>query len=262
MDPDPHREVQPLAIGCCASPAERPLALISEATRLLAQGYARVDPVGPLLLRGKSEPISAYRLLGVSHRRFGLRKSTPLRTAIFVDRESEVSILNGFLRQAENGRAQAVELVGEPGIGKSRLLAEFRRQLGDGRVTWVEGRCLSYGTQIPYMLVLDTLHSNCGIVETDTPDAITEKLRLGLREVGIDPDEGGPVLLHLLEIKEVGAAPASSDPEAVKSKAFETLRQLCLKGSLIRPLILVLEDLHWIDKISEEFLQFSDRELP
>ena len=164
-----------------------------------------------------------------------------------------MGILNGFLEQAENGRAQAVGLVGEPGIGKSRLLAEFRRQLGDGRVAWVEGRCLSYGTQIPYMLVLDTLRSNCGIVETDTPEAITEKIRLGLREVGIDPDEAGPVLLRLLEIKEVDAAPALSNPEAIKSKAFDTLRQLCLKGSLLRPLILVLEDLHWIDKISEEF---------
>ena len=72
----------------------------------------------------------------------------------------------------------------------------------------------------------------------------------------MDPDEDGPVLLHLLEIKDVAGSPALSNPEAVKGKAFETLRQLAVKGSQRRPLILVLEDLHWVDKISEEFLGF------
>src|SRR6516162_3153652 len=74
------------------------------------------------ILKGKPEPISAYRLLGVSHRRSGLRESTSPRTAVFVNRESELAILNNFLRQVENGHGQAVGLVGEPGIGKSRLL--------------------------------------------------------------------------------------------------------------------------------------------
>ncbi|MGC2523000.1 MAG: adenylate/guanylate cyclase domain-containing protein [Stellaceae bacterium] len=230
--------------------------VISEATRLSAQGYARVEPIGPLSLKGKTEPILAYSLLGISHRRTGLRESMPLRTAAFVDRHSEAGILDGFLKQAEDGRGQAVGLVGDPGIGKSRLLAEFRSRVGDERVTWVEGRCLSYGTQIPYMLALDTLRSNCGIAETDPPDAVVEKVRLALRAVGMDPEEGGPVLLHLLEIKETDASPALSNPEAVKNKAFAALRQLCLKASRIRPLILVLEDLHWVDKISEEFLGF------
>jgi class 3 adenylate cyclase/tetratricopeptide (TPR) repeat protein len=236
--------------------AEPGTILVSEAIHLLAEDYARVEPVGPLILKGKVEPISAYRLLGVSHRRSGLRESTSPRTAVFVNRESELAILNNFLRQVENGRGQAVGLVGEPGIGKSRLLAEFRRQVTDGRVTWVEGRCLSYGTAIPYLLVLDLLRSNCGILETDTSDIVAERVRAGLREVGMDPDEDGLVLFHLLGIKEVTASPALSNPEAVKSKAFETLRLLTVKGSQERPLILVLEDLHWVDKISEEFLEF------
>jgi predicted ATPase len=72
----------------------------------------------------------------------------------------------------------------------------------------------------------------------------------------MDADEDGPVLLHLLEIKDVAETPALSSPEAVKSKAFETLRQLTVKRSIQHPLVLVLEDLHWVDKISEEFLGF------
>ena len=123
--------------------------LLSEATRVLAQGFARVEPVGPLVLKGRAEPIEAYRLLGVSHRRSGLRESTPARVAAFVNRENELAILSNSLRQVENGRGQMVGIVGEPGIGKSRLLAEFHRRIGPGRIFWVEGRCLSYGTQVP-----------------------------------------------------------------------------------------------------------------
>jgi class 3 adenylate cyclase/tetratricopeptide (TPR) repeat protein len=230
--------------------------LVSDAIRLLAEGYGRVEPVGPLILKGKAEPIPAYRLLGVSHRRSGLRESPSSRTAVFVNRESELAILNNFLRQVENGHGQAAGLVGEPGIGKSRVLAEFRRQVGDRRVTWVEARCLSYGTAIPYLLVLDLLRSNCGILETDEPDAVVEKVRASLREVGMDPDQDGPVLFHLLEIKDLTGLPILSNPEAVKDKAFETLRKLAVKGSQQRPLILVIEDLHWVDKISEELLGF------
>jgi class 3 adenylate cyclase/tetratricopeptide (TPR) repeat protein len=230
--------------------------LVSEATKLLAEGYARVEPVGPLILKGKAEPIPAYRLLGVSHRRAGLRESLSPRTAVFVNRESELAILNNFLRQVESGHGQAVGLVGEPGIGKSRVLAEFRRQVTHGRVTWVEGRCLSYGTAIPYLLVLDLLRSNCGIAETDSPDTVAEKVRAGLIEVGMDPVEDGLILLHLLEIKDAAGSPVLSNPEAVKGKAFETLRQLAVKASQRRPLVLVLEDLHWVDRVSEEFLGF------
>src|SRR6516162_10246596 len=236
--------------------AEPGTILLSEVTRALAEGYARVEPVGPLILKGKAEPLSAYRLLEVSHRRSGLREAPSPRTAAFVDRVSELAILNNFLRQVENGHGQAVGLVGEPGIGKSRLLAEFRRQVADRRAHWVEGRCLSYGTAIPYLLALDLLRSDCGIVETDTREIVAGKVHDGLREAGMDPDEDGPVLLHLLEIKDVTDSPALSNPEGVKSKAFETLRQLTIKRSERRPLILVLEDLHWVDRISEEFLGF------
>ena len=234
--------------------AEPGTILVSDATRLLAQGFARVEPVGPLSLKGKTEPIAAYRLLDVSHRRAGLRESTPARVAAFVDRENELAVLSNFLRQAENGRGQMVGIVGEPGIGKSRLLAEFHRQIGQGRVFWVEGRCLSYGTQIPYLLVLDLLRSNWGIGEADAPEAIADKVRSGLQAVGMDPERDGAVLLDLLEIKNGNGSQALSNPETVKERAFEILRRLCVEASCRRPLVLVLEDLHWIDKVSEEFL--------
>jgi len=242
--------------------AEPGTVLLSEATWLPAQGFARVAPVGPLTLRGKAEPVLAYRLLGVSHRRSGLREWTSARTTAFVNRAAELAILNNFYRQVENRHGQAVGVVGEAGIGKSRLLAEFRRQISDRRVTWVEGRCVSYGTQIPYWLVLDLLRGNCGIVETDAQAAITQKIRSSLQEVGMDPDLDSPVLLHLFGIEDADRPPAQFGPEAIKEKTFDTLCQLSIKGSLQRPLVLVLEDLHWIDKISEEFLSYLAENIP
>ena len=234
--------------------AEPGTILLSEATRVSAQGYARVDPVGSLAIEGKAEPILAHRLIGVSHRRSALDEATSAHKTMFVGRDNELAVLNDFLRQVENGRGQTIGVVGEPGIGKSRLLAEFHRQLAAESVTWVEGRCLSYGTSIPYLLVIDLLRGYCGIVETDTPDAIAEKVRSCLFEVGLDPDQDGPVLLHLLGIKDIAGSPASSNPEAVRAKIFEVFRRLSIGGSRRRPLILVLEDLHWVDKVSEELL--------
>jgi len=230
--------------------------LLSDATYELAQSYARVEPVGPLVLKGKAEPVAAYRLLDVSQARAALRPSTAARRTTFVDRHSDMGRLHKFLQPAERGKRQAVGIVGEPGIGKSRLLAEFRRQLAGNRVTWIEGRCVSYGTAIPYLLMIDLLRSNCSILETDTPASIVEKVRSGLERAGMPPDQDSPVLLHLLGVTDADPAHALANPEAVKAKIFEIFLQVSLKLSLERPLVLVLEDLHWIDKISEEFLGF------
>ena len=255
--------MDPTVIGDAANVASRlqtaaqpGTVLISEATRLLAQGYARVDPVGPLSLKGKDEPIVAHRLLGVSHRRSPLDEVASVRRTAFVGRDSELAGLNNLLRRVGDGHGRAVGIVGDPGIGKSRLVAEFHRQLADQRITWVEGRCFSYGMAIPYALLLDLLRSNCGIFETDTPEAITEKVRSGLRQVAMDPEQDGPVLLHLLDVENVSGAPILSNPEAIKSRVFEILRRISIKASHQRPLVLVLEDLHWVDKVSEEFLGF------
>jgi class 3 adenylate cyclase/tetratricopeptide (TPR) repeat protein len=230
--------------------------LLSGATYELAQSYARVEPVGPLVLKGKADPVSAYRLLEVSQASAALRPSTAARRTTFVDRQSDLAILNDILRQVESGHRQAVGIVGEPGIGKSRLLAEFQRQLASERVTWIEGRCVSYGTAIPYLPMLDLLRSNCGILETDTPESLIAKVRSGLERIGIDPDQDSLVLLHLLGVKDAETSPILANPEAVKAKTFDIFRQVTIKLSLERPLVLVLEDLHWVDKISEEFLGF------
>jgi class 3 adenylate cyclase/tetratricopeptide (TPR) repeat protein len=255
--------MDPTAIGATANVAARlqeaaepGTILVSEATHRLAQDYTSVEPVGPLALKGKEEPVTAYRLLDVSHRRSGLRESPSPRTTAFVDRDSERAILHNFLQLVESGHSQIVGIAGDPGIGKSRLIAEFRRELADGRVSWVESRCVSYATAIPYWLLLDLLRNSCAIVETDIPETIIEKVRLALQEVEMDVAQDGPVLFHLLGIKDPGSTTALLNPETVKAKAFDILSQININRSRRRALVLVLEDLHWVDKISEEFIGF------
>ncbi len=104
--------------------------LLSEATRLAARSYARVEPVGPLAIKGKAEPVPAYRLIGVSLRRAARDGSMPERTTNFVDRTAEVATLQRLLEEAESGRGRAVGIVGEPGIGKSRIIDEVRSPAG------------------------------------------------------------------------------------------------------------------------------------
>ncbi len=241
--------------------AEPGAVLLSDATWQSARGYVRAEPLGPLAVKGKTEPIPAYRLLGVSRSRATRDGPRPGHTTSFVDRVDELATLLRFAEEAESGGGRAVGIVGEPGIGKSRLVDEMRQRLSHRQVNWVEGHCNSYGTMIPYQLVLDLLRSNCGIVDTDTPEEITDKVCSGLRQAGMDPDQDAPLLLYLLGINPIDDPALLSRPEAVKDRTFDIFRRLAINGSRHRPLALVVEDLHWIDKISEEFLRFAVKSL-
>jgi tetratricopeptide (TPR) repeat protein len=121
---------------------------------------------------------------------------------------------------------------------------------------------VSYGTAIPYWLLLGLLRSSCGIIEADTPELIIEKVCLALQELKMDAGQDSAILLHLLGIREPGSSQAPLNPETVKAKAFEICRQLSVKASLRRTLVLVVEDLHWVDRVSEEFLGFLAENAP
>src|SRR5206468_10893354 len=110
------------------------------------------------------------------------------KLAEFIGREHALAALQGPLAKVEAGHGQVVGMVGEPGIGKSRLLYEFRRSLSAKRLTYLEGRCLSYGSSIPFLPILDLVRANCGIQDGDEPTTVVDKVRFGLHEVGLDPD--------------------------------------------------------------------------
>src|SRR5262249_50675213 len=126
--------------------------------------------------------------------------------------------------------------------------------LGGEPVTYLEGHCASYGSTTPYLAILDLLRHSCGITDADTPDTVQARVRAALAELGLAPDADAPYLLHLLGVKEGTSGLEPLSPELVTARTFETLRQMSLRGSRRRPIILAVEDLHWIDRTSEEYL--------
>ncbi|HEY3066029.1 MAG TPA: AAA family ATPase [Methylomirabilota bacterium] len=232
--------------------AEAGTVLMSEATLRLVQGAVRAERVGPFPVKGKAEPVIAHRLLGLAPRRSALDERPERRFIDFVGREREIGVLGDVFAQVASGRGQVIGVVGEPGMGKSRLLYEFRRSLSRRPVTVLEGRCLSYGGSIPYLPIVEILRNNSGILDSDAPDIVADRVAAALREVGMAPADSAMYLLHLLGVKE--QALESLSPETIKARTFETLRQLSLKGSRRRPLVFIVEDVHWIDQTSEEYL--------
>ena len=182
------------------------------------------------------------------------------RIGRFVGRDNELDLLASRLKAAGQGQGQLVSLIGEAGIGKSRLLFEFRQSLAGQPVTYLEGHCFSYGSAIPYLPILEVLRAICGLVESDTPEVVTDKIHFALGDVGIDPSRGAPCLLHLLGIKGAAESLTTLSPETIKVRTFETLHALFLGGNRPGPLIMVIEDLQWIDRASEEYLgSLADR---
>ncbi len=244
IDLDAKREAWGL-LRALAARAEAGAILVSAgAAPSLERGF-ELEPVGAL--PGALGP--AYRLAGLERTGLGLGP----RLGRFVGRGHDLDLLESRLGSAIEGRGQVVGIGGEAGIGKSRLLFEFRQRLAARRIAYLEGQCQSYATTTPYVPMLDLLRGFCGIAEADTPEAIVEKVRHGLERVGLRPAERAPYLLHLLGIKEGTEGLDVLSPEAIKARRFETVRQLLLSESRRHPLVVAVENVHWIDRSSEEF---------
>ncbi len=180
----------------------------------------------------------------------------------FVGRERELELLLDGVDRSKGGRGQAFSIVSEAGVGKSRLLYEFRKAVANEDVTFLEGRCLSYSRGVAYHPVIDILKANFDIGEGDGDSDIKEKVKRGLKILGVDETSTFPYLLELLAVKDSGIDKIPMSPEERKNRIIEALRRIVLKGSEIRPLIMAFEDLHWIDKSSEDHLRHLLESIP
>ena len=234
--------------------AEPGTIVVSEATARMVAGHIRLEPLGPVEVRGRSSPVTAFRVTGFATRRSPADAQDPPAPTPFLGRSRHLASLGDLFEQASAGEGQAVGIVGEPGIGKTRLVTEFRRSLRDSPATLLEGRCLSYGGATPYLPLRDLVCANCAIADGDEPAVTEMKVRAGLEEVGLDPQGGAPLLLQLLGVASGTEALAQVSAQAVKTRTFETLLQMSVAGARRRPLVFVIEDLHWVDRTSEEFL--------
>ena len=227
--------------------------VISESTARLVRGEVRLQPAGSLTVKGKSEPVTAYKLLGLAPQRSAQERVAERAYGRFVGRDGELRRLGELLDAAQRGEGHVVRVVGQAGSGKSRLLYEFRRTLGSTDVTVLEARCHSWGMAVPYVPIVELVRAQCGADAADTPDTVATKVRSTVAELGLDPTEQAPPLLHLLGLK-TGNALEDLVPEVIRARTIETLRQMLLAASRRRPLLVLLEDLHWIDPASEGYL--------
>jgi len=229
--------------------------MISPSTYLAVAPIVRAESLGSVVLKGKSEPMEVHRVVGLSPLRGGLAARGTLRPlSRFVGRERDLDDLLALLDEAADGHGRAACVVSEPGLGKSRLLWEFRQSLAERDLLYVEGQCLPYGASSPYLPVLDLLRAACGLDEADGAEAVRQRLHEATSAVGLEADSAVPPLMHLL-----GAAPPEGpllglSPEAVQSRTEDALRQFVLRSSARRTLVIAVEDLHWVDSSSERVI--------
>jgi class 3 adenylate cyclase/tetratricopeptide (TPR) repeat protein/ribosomal protein L40E len=225
---------------------------VTEETFKLTEGLFRFEALGDFKVKGKDEVVKTYRVIAPSTRRTRFDVSAERGLTPFVGRERELELLLDGFERSRAGRGQAFSIMAEAGVGKSRLLYEFRKAIANEDVTFLEGKCLSYSRGVAYHPVIDILKSNFDIHEGDGDLEIKGKVTRGLKILGADEASTLPYFLELLSVKDSGIDKIPMSPEARKERIIEALNRIVLKGSEIHPLIMAIEDLHWIDKSSEE----------
>jgi class 3 adenylate cyclase/tetratricopeptide (TPR) repeat protein len=235
--------------------AEPGTTYVTEDTFKLTEGFFRFEALGEKKVKGKEEPVKVYQVIAPSTLRTRFDVSSERGLTPFVGRERELELLLDGFERVKTGKGQAFSIVSEAGCGKSRLLYEFRKAVANEDITFLEGKCLSYGRGVAYHPIIDILKANFEIQEEERDTKIREKVKAGLKLMGVDEASTLPYLLELLSVKDSGIDQISMSPEAKKDRIIEACRRIVLKGSEIRPLIIASEDLHWVDKSSEDVLR-------
>ena len=279
---DAHTEYTP--IGHSTSLASRLQALaspgsiaISETVRKLVEGYFALKPLGPARIKGVSEPVNVYEVTGLGPLRTRLQRSAVRGYTKFVGRQREMDAMKRAAEQAKAGHGQIVAAVAEPGVGKSRLFFEFKATSQSGWMV-LETFSVSHGKATAYMPVIDLLHSYFGISSED--DARKRREKVAGRLAILDPSLEGtrPYLFSLLGIVEGDEHDrrhweqsldrldeylhevqkkdplAQMDAQIKKRRTLDAIKRILIRESINQPLMVIFEDLHWIDSETQALL--------
>ena len=236
--------------------AESGTTYVTEDTFRLTDGIFRFEGLGSREIKGKEKPIKVYRVLAPSSSRTRFDVSSELGLTPFAGRDRELELLIDGLERTKDGRGQAFSIIAEAGLGKSRLLYEFRKSIATENVNFLEGKCLSYSRNVAYHPMIDILKSIFRIQESDGDVDIRKRIAMGIKDMAADESSILPYLLGLLSVKESGVEDILLSAEAKRHLIMDALKHVVLKGSESRPTIMAIEDLHWSDNSSEEFLKY------
>ena len=265
--------------------AEPGTVLITEDTHKLIAPLLETESLGAIEVKGKAEPVPTYRVIEAKPRPGKARGIAGLDSPL-VGREAEFGALQAAVDRLEAGVGGIVTLVGEAGIGKSRLVAEVRKRVmsrgrpGSGpqlrgathgragstrrlgrasHLAWLEGRCLSYGTSIAYLLWRDVLHSLLRVTPEDPPTSVREVLRKRVETLCPDAfEEVYPYLARLMSLpleQKARAVLEAADGQQLRASTFQAVERVVAGIADEGPLILVCEDLHWADPTSLALLE-------
>ncbi len=236
--------------------------LLTQATLRLAEGYVQVTPLGPMPVKGVAAPIDVFELVGASGIRRRLQATAARGLTRFVGRDTELAALVQALARAEAGHGQVVALVGEAGVGKSRLVYEFvhAHHLQGWRV--LESASVSYGKATPYFPIIDLLKRYSHVDDSDDPRTIRAKMTGQILTLDETLHDTLPALLALLDALPADNPFAQLDPPQRRQRTRDALKRVLLRESQVQPLLLVCEDLHWIDSETQALLDSVIESLP
>jgi class 3 adenylate cyclase/tetratricopeptide (TPR) repeat protein len=220
----------------------------------LAEGYVEVKPLGPVPVKGLAAPIEVYELTGAAAAKTRLHVARVRGFTRFVGRDAEMSEMTRAAEEARRGRGQVVAVVGEPGVGKSRLFHEFVHSHRTHGWLTVEAGSMSYGKATPYLPVSDLLRRYFRIDTTDDVRAIRAKVTGNLVTLDEALNDAIPSVLWLLDALPDASPLLGLEPAERRRRTLATVKALLLRESRVQPLLVVFEDLHWIDSETQAFL--------
>lgn len=227
----------------------------SEHTRNLTEGYFEFKPLGETPIKGLPQPLPVFEVVGLGPLRTRLQVSASRGLARFVGRTRELGQLHDARARTRAGRGEIVAIVGEPGVGKSRLCHEFKL-LAPHDCLVLETFSVSHGKAYPYLPLIELLRTYVQIAPQDDERRRREKLTGKLLTLDRALEDCLPYLFHLLGAAEPDAALAQMDAQVRQQRTFDAIRRLLVRESLTQPLELIIEDLQWLDAETEAFLGF------
>ncbi|HEY6417777.1 MAG TPA: adenylate/guanylate cyclase domain-containing protein [Candidatus Binataceae bacterium] len=253
-----HTEYTP--IGHTANLASRMQALaptgsiaISEQTRRFCEGYFELKPLGPTRVKGVSEPANVYEVTGLGALRTRLQRSAGRGYTKFVGRQREMDAMKAAAERAQAGRGQIVAAMAEAGVGKSRLIFEFKATSAAGWMV-LEAFSVSHGKASSYLPVIDLLHSYFKIASQDDQRTRREKIAGRIAILDRTLESAIPYLYSLLGVAEASDPLSEMDPQTRRRGTLDAIKRILLRESLNQPLMVIFEDLHWIDEGTQALL--------
>jgi class 3 adenylate cyclase/tetratricopeptide (TPR) repeat protein len=236
--------------------------LLTPDTLHLAEGFVQVQSLGIVAVKGLTTPAEIFELTGASPVRSRLQAAAARGLTTFVGRSTEMDTLFTALDRAKGGTGQVVAVVGEPGVGKSRLFYEFTHSHRTQGWLIVESGSVSYGKATPYLPVIDLLKMYFGVDNRDDVRRLREKVAGKVLTLDRALEAELPALLALLDVPVTDAAWRGLDPVQRRQRTFDAVRRILLTEARLQPVLMVMEDLHWIDSETQAFLDAFVDSLP